>query len=97
MDIKKLQGMMGLAVRARQAVFGEDACLKAVRSGECALLLLDSGASDATKDKYTGSCEHAGVPLVQLPEDLLEIATGKPGRAMAVKPGGIAEQMKKLI
>ena len=97
MDEKKLQGLMGLCVRARQAVFGEDACLKAIRSGECAVLLLDGGASQATRDKYTGSCEHAGVPLVILPEDLLEIATGRPGRAMAVKPGGLASQIKQLI
>ena len=41
----KLRGLMGLCVRARQATFGEDGCLKSIRGGGCAVLLLDSGAS----------------------------------------------------
>ena len=43
----KLRGLMGLCVRARQATFGEDGCLKSIRGGGCAVLLLDSGASGA--------------------------------------------------
>ena len=97
MDENKLRGMMGLCVRARQAVFGEDGCLKAVRNGSCAVLLLDSGASKATKEKYAGACEHAHVKLELLPEGLLEEATGRPGRAMAVAPGGLAEQIVKIL
>ena len=96
MDEQRLRGLMGLTVRARQTVFGEDACLKAIRSGECALLLLDEGASAATAEKYTGSCEAAGVPLVQLREGLLWEATGRPGKAMAVKPGGLADQLLRI-
>ena len=37
----KLRGLMGLCVRARQATFGEDGCLKSIRGGGCAVLLLD--------------------------------------------------------
>lgn len=93
MDEKKLRGLLGLCVRARQATFGEDGCLKAVRSGDCAVLLVDSGASKATREKYAGACENAGVPLRMLREDLLEEATGRPGRAMVVRPGGLAQQI----
>ncbi len=88
---------MGLCVRARQAVFGEDGCLKSVRRGTCGLLLLDSGASKATRDKYLGSCGHAGVPLRLLPEGLLGEATGRPGVAMAVQQGGFARQMLTIL
>ena len=94
-DQNKLRGLMGLCVRARQATFGEDGCLKAVRGGTCAVLLLDSGASKATRDKYSGACANANVPLRMLPEGLLEEATGRPGMAMAVKPGGLADQLLK--
>jgi hypothetical protein len=93
----RLMGLMGLCVRARQAVFGEDGCLKTIRNGSCGVLLLDSGASQATKEKYRGACNHAGVPLELLPEGLLHDATGKPGMAMAVLTGGLANQIRQLL
>ena len=95
-QLNRLRGMMGLCVRARQAVFGEDGCLKSIRAGNCGVLLLDSGASAATQEKYHGACEHAGVALVQLPQGLLHEATGKPGVAMAVLKGGLASQIAQI-
>ena len=44
MNETKLKGLMGLCVRAGQAVFGEDSCMKAVREGKTALLLTDGVA-----------------------------------------------------
>ena len=97
MDENKMRGLMGLCVRARQAVFGEDGCLKTIRAGNCGVLLLDSGASAATKQKYRGACTNARVTLVELPEGLLHEATGRPGVAMAVSKGGLAEQIKRVL
>ena len=94
---EKLRGLMGLCVRARQAVFGEDGCLKSIRAGNCGLLLLDEGASQATQDKYHGACKNANVAVVKLPEGLLHEATGKPGVAMAVLKGGLANSMKQQL
>lgn len=96
-QMNKLRGLMGLCVRARQATFGEDGCLKQIRTAQCGVLLLDSGASAATQDKYRGACEHAGVRLIRLPEGLLHEATGKPGVAMAVARGGLANQITNLL
>ncbi len=93
MDERKLRGLMGLCVRAGQAVFGEDGCVKTLRSGECGALLLDGGISPAALEKYRKLCERQGAVLLLLPEDLLEEATGRPGRAMAVRKGSFAEQM----
>lgn len=90
---KRMHGLMGLCVRARQAVFGEDGCLASIRSGQCGALLLDGGASAATKEKYRGACERATVTLIELPEGLLLEATGRPGVAMAVKKGGLSDQL----
>ena len=39
MDNARLRGLIGLTVRARQAVFGEDGCLKTIRAGNCGVLL----------------------------------------------------------
>ena len=96
-DLERLSGLMGLCVRARRAVFGEDGCLKAVRGGECRLLLLDSEASKATAEKYPFACRAAGVPLAVLPPGQLWKATGKPGKAMAVTDAGFADSMQKMI
>ena len=93
----KLRGLMGLCVRARQAVFGEDGCMKTIRAGNCGLLLLDGGASKATQEKYTGVCSHAGTPMELLPEGLLHEATGKPGVAMAILKGGFANQVQQMM
>ena len=96
-QIRRMRGLMGLCVRARQAVFGEDGCLKSIRTGQCGALLLDGGASAATKEKYRGACERAGTAVIELPEDLLLEATGRPGVAMAVNKGGLAQQLIGLM
>ena len=93
----KLRGLMGLCVRARQAVFGEDGCMKTIRGGNCGVLLLDSGASQATRDKYRGVCANANTPMVELPQGLLHEATGKPGMAMAILKGGFANQVTQMM
>ena len=93
----KLRGLMGLCLRARQAVFGEDGCMKTIRGGNCGVLLLDSGASQATQNKYRGVCQNADTPLVELPEGLLHEATGKPGVAMAILKGGFASQVIQMM
>ncbi|MBQ9696494.1 MAG: ribosomal L7Ae/L30e/S12e/Gadd45 family protein [Oscillospiraceae bacterium] len=97
MDEQKVRSYMGLSVRAGQAVFGEDACLKNVRNKQCVCLLLDGGASPNTVDRYESACTRAGVPLFTLPPGLLGAATGKPGMAMAMKPGGLANQLMGLL
>ena len=97
MDEKKLRGLLGLCCRARQCVFGEDACLKAVRTQECAVLVLDGNASDNTRDKYRQACARAGIPLCEVPSSLLQEATGRSGVAAAIRPGGLAEQICGLL
>lgn len=93
----KLHGLMGLCTRSKQATFGAVACMREVRGGQCALLLVDAGASDATLGKYRDVCAYRGVPIAVIPEGLLHSATGKPGVAMAVKVGTLAERMIKLL
>ena len=97
MDEKRLRGLMGLCVRAGQAVFGEDGCRKAVGNGECGILLADGGMSESTRKRYEGLCRRADIPMETIPEGLLEEATGRPGVAMAVKKGSFAEQIEECL
>ena len=94
---QRMRGLMGLCVRARQAVFGEDGCLKSIRAGQCGVLLMDAGASRATKEKYRAACTRTGTPLIELPADLIDEATGRSGVAMAVNQGGLADQLIGLM
>ena len=93
MDEQKVRGLMGLTMRAHQATFGEDGCLKALRKGQCALLLADETLSPAVMEKYRLACERSGTLLRVLPPGLLGEATGRPGKAMAVAPGGLATEL----
>ena len=97
MDEKRLRGIMGLCVRAGQAVFGEDGCRKAIQNGECGILLADGGMSANTRKRYESVCSRTETQMAELPEGLLEEATGRPGAAMAVKKGHFAEQIAGML
>ena len=93
MDERRMKGLMGLCVRAGQAVFGEDGCRRAVANGQCGILLADGDISDNSRKRYEELCRRTGTRMELLPPGLLAEATGKPGAAMAVKTGSFSEQM----
>jgi len=93
MDERRLKGLMGLCVRAGQGVFGEEGCLKSLRSGQAALALLDGDISPGSAEKLESVCRRERIPAFRLPPGFLEEATGRPGKVMAVRPGGFALQM----
>lgn len=90
-DQERLQGTLGLCVRAGQAVFGEGGCLKALRSGESGLLLLERSASANTRDRYTRVCAYSTAELWLVEDELIRSATGRPGVAMAIRNGKMTE------
>ena len=94
---ERLRGLMGLCVRAGQAVFGEDSCLKAIRSGQIGLVLLDGEISEGSEEKYLRACEGMKVPVRKLPGGTLAETTGKSGMAMAVRVGGFADQLRSRL
>ncbi len=97
MDERRIKGLMGLCVRAGQAVFGEDGCRKTITAGQCGILLADGGISENSRKRYEDLCKKTGTVMQILPEGLLEEATGKPGAAMAVRQGTFSEQIKSVI
>ena len=54
---------LGLCMRAGQVVSGQEACVAAIRGGECALALLDAGASENTLKRVEDACASHQVPL----------------------------------
>ncbi len=93
MDERRMKGLMGLCVRAGQAVFGEDGCRKALLNGKCGILLADGDISENSRKRYEEICRRTGTRMELLPSGMLEEATGRPGAAMAVKTGSFSEQM----
>ena len=89
--------MLGLAVRAREACFGDDACRKLIETGKCGIVLLDEETGPNTRKKYQELCERTGTPLAFLPKGLIEEATGRANRVAALKKGAFAEQMTACL
>ena len=97
MNETKARGMLGLAVRAGQACFGEEACRILIRSGKCGLMLLDGEAGENTRKKAETLCWAEKVPLAVLPPGLIGEATGRGNIAMALRQGSFAEQLKEYV
>ena len=66
MNEAKLRGAMGFAMRAGKCIAGDFACERAVKRGNARLVLLDTAASAATQERYSGLCERAGIPCVDV-------------------------------
>ena len=95
MNGDQLKGMIGLALRARQAAAGFDACRMMIRTGQCGIVLIDGATAGNTRRKMEELCARAGVPVRILPEGLIETATGRENRMMAVRAGSFAEKLSE--
>ena len=96
MNGQKLAGLMGLAIRARQAAIGIDACRMMIRNGQCGVLLADGSAGDNTRKKAEDLCRQSGTPLMILPPGSVEQATGKSCRLLGIRKGSFTEGILKI-
>ena len=96
-SFESARGMLGLCVKAGHAVFGEDLCLGAIRSGQAGLVAVDSGASENTVKRYTDACRFYRVPLARTPAGFIEQATGKTGRVAMAVTGGFAKGLRSSL
>ena len=97
MNEQRTKGMLGLAVRAREACFGDNACRKLIDSGKCGMILLDGETGPNTRKKYQELCERSGTPLIVLNAGLIEEATGRTNKVAALRKGAFAEQMTACL
>ena len=97
MNGQKMAGMLGLAMRARQAAAGMDACRIMIRSGKCGVLLADEAAAPGTREKAEAMARQAGVPYRVLPSGMILDATGRDNRIIAIREGSFAEQIISML
>lgn len=89
--VNRLNGAIGLAMKAGKLASGEFAAEKAMKSGG-RLVIVDSMASENTKKQWTDACKFRNIPLLTV--DSLGCAIGKPARMVAVATD---ENFSKMI
>ena len=79
----RLYSAIGLCMKAGKAQSGAFAAENTIRAGKAKLVLIESSASPATKDRYARMCAAHGVPLYEV--ETVGRAIGKDARiVMAV-------------
>lgn len=70
----RVRGMLGFAMRAGKVIIGtEQVCTALKKRGRVQLVLVCSGASEATKKKVTVKCEFYGVRTIEVNMDTAEL------------------------
>jgi len=94
----RVTGFLGLCMRAGRIISGQEACVDLIRSGECALALMDASASDNTRKRLSDACHSHNVPLYEVTAGALGRAIGKTSRmVIALKPDGMADKLLDLL
>ena len=90
MQNDRLRTALGFAAKAGKCISGDFGAERAVKDKRA----LDSGVSAATRERYEGMCQRAGIPCVYL-EDLGR-AIGKDNRMIAaVTEAGFARMIEE--
>ena len=97
MNERKMCGMIGLAVRARQAAAGMEACRIMIRSGQCGVLLADGKISTGSRQKAEGMARQGNVPFRVLPSGMILAAAGRDNMIVAIRQGSFAEQIISML
>lgn len=96
MDSNRIRTALGFAQRAGKCISGDFACERAVKAGTALVVVLDETASANTREKYSGMCRRADVPLVLI--DDLGHSIGKDNRMVAaVTETGLAGMIIKAM
>ncbi len=64
MKDKRAASLIGMATRAGRTKSGEDTVLQSIRSGEAALVIISSEASDRSRKTFCDKCGSYGVPII---------------------------------
>jgi ribosomal protein L7Ae-like RNA K-turn-binding protein len=87
----KLNSAIGFAMKAGRLKSGDYVTEKLLRAKGAKVALIDTTASDNTKDKYRDICNYTGIPLIEIEE--LGRWIGKPGRMVAAVTDEAFSQM----
>lgn len=94
----KIYNLLGLAMRARQLVTGEELVLADIKKGKCKLVIIAEDASASTTKKIEDKCKSYHIELVKLGTRYeLGYAIGKATRVIiGVNNSGFAKSIRQL-
>ena len=79
----KICGLLGLATRAGQTVFGTESCNKAIEKNSVKLIIIATDASERTKMNFNNICNNKKIPILELLTiDEISKAIGKTNKAV---------------
>ncbi|QXE03134.1 Ribosomal protein L7Ae [Terribacillus aidingensis] len=97
---KNYLNLLGLAVRAGQCTFGEEAIVRDVQRQNAKLVIAASDIGPQTLKKLRNKTDFYNIAFLQVEEDREQLsqAVGKSGRvAIAVLDKGFADKLKSLL
>lgn len=95
---QRILNLIGLALRARKIVTGEEFVIKEIQSNRAKIVFLASDASPSTQKKIQNKCTYYNVPCVTLfTTEQLSQAMGKPRKSCALCDAGFAKKVHELI
>ncbi len=95
----KAASLLGMATKAGKTVSGEDTVLQSIRSGEAAVVVISSEASDRSKKTFNDKCGFYDVPLfIWGTKEELGRYLGKDSRTVAaVTDEGLGKKIVELF
>jgi ribosomal protein L7Ae-like RNA K-turn-binding protein len=92
----KLTSAIGFAMKAGRLKSGDYVTEKLLRARNAKIALIDTTASDNTKDKYRDICKYSLIELIEVEE--LGRWIGKPGRMVAaVTDEAFAQMIRRAL
>ncbi|MDP3447458.1 MAG: ribosomal L7Ae/L30e/S12e/Gadd45 family protein [Eubacteriales bacterium] len=92
----KLNNAIGFAMKAGRLKSGDYVTEKLLRAKNAKIALIDTTASDNTKDKYRDICKYSAIELIEVEE--LGRWIGKPGRMVAaVTDESFAQMIRRAL
>ena len=98
-QIRKVLGSLGLAMKAGDVVSGEFMTEKSVKSGKAFLVIVSEEASDNTRKMFSNMCTYYEVPIYFFgKKSEIGHAMGKEMRAsLVILDAGFAKAVVKLL
>ena len=95
----KICGLLGLATRAGQTVFGTEACNKAIEKNSVKLIIIATDASERTKMNFNNICSRKKIHIIEyLNIEEISKAIGKVNKAIVgIKDLNFANEIIKII
>lgn len=79
MDNVRFLNLLGMCMRSGNMIYGQQTCIKAIKSGKAELVIINSAASIKIKDKIMNLCSSEQIPFYFFDSTLdFPSAIGKP-------------------